>query len=77
MFLYAAAQDAAGRLPDAKRWGSLLVGAVICLPPLYGALRLARMKVPARILAVLLHAAWSVLLLLDRLPWPAPDFGTQ
>ncbi|WP_327388273.1 MULTISPECIES: hypothetical protein [unclassified Streptomyces] len=77
VFLYIVAQEVAGR-PDADRWGGVVVGTVLCLPLLYGALRIARLpKVPARILAVLLHTAWSVLLLLDRLPWPAPDFGSR
>ncbi|MEJ8640626.1 hypothetical protein WKI68_02565 [Streptomyces sp. MS1.HAVA.3] len=77
VFQYVVAQEVAGR-PDVDRWAGVVVGTVMCLPLLYGELRLARMpKLPARILAVLLHAAWSVLLLLDRLPWPAPDFGTQ
>ncbi|MFB7466152.1 hypothetical protein ACFCZ1_22080 [Streptomyces sp. NPDC056224] len=48
------------------------------LPALFGSLRV--IKVPEKwacILAVLLHVAWSVLLLLDRLPWPTPDFNAK
>ncbi|MEU6867707.1 hypothetical protein ABZ924_31475 [Streptomyces sp. NPDC046876] len=48
-----------------------LLAALICLPTLYGSLRAATLpKRPARIVAVLLHTAWTVLFLLDRLPWP-------
>lgn len=76
-FQYAVAQNVAGR-PDVGRWAGLATATVLCLPLLYGSLRLARIpKRAASILAVMFHAAWSVLVLLDRLPWPAPDFGTK
>ncbi|MFD7836178.1 hypothetical protein [Streptomyces sp. NPDC059761] len=48
-----------------------LLATLICLPTLYGSLRAVTVpKLPARIAAVLLHTTWTVLLVLDRLPWP-------
>ncbi|MCX5016649.1 hypothetical protein OG765_37645 [Streptomyces sp. NBC_00555] len=75
LFFYAVAQNVAVR-PDSNNWTGVVTGTFLGLPLLYGSLRLMKMpKLPARILAVLLHATWSVLLLFDRLPWPAPDFS--
>lgn len=75
--LYLAAQVAAVR-SDAGIWYGVFVGTVMSLPALYGSLR--AIKVPqqwAGNMVVLLHVAWSVLLLLDRLPWPTPDFSAK
>ncbi|MFJ5551222.1 hypothetical protein [Streptomyces sp. NPDC093225] len=47
------------------------VGTLVCLPFVYGGFRIVTVpKLPAGIAAVVLHATWSVLLVLDRLPWP-------
>ncbi|MBT2539770.1 hypothetical protein J7E99_03380 [Streptomyces sp. ISL-44] len=75
VFFYSVAQNVAVR-PDSNSWTGVAYATLLGLPLLYGSLRLMKMpKLPARILAVLLHATWSVLLLFDRLPWPAPDFS--
>ncbi|MFJ5552510.1 hypothetical protein [Streptomyces sp. NPDC093225] len=58
--------------------GAVFAATLLCLPMLYACLRACRApRRAARIAALLLHATWSILLILDQLPWPPPGAGTK
>ncbi|MET3988055.1 hypothetical protein [Streptomyces sp. PvR034] len=70
-------QDRATQLVSVNdRVGNVIAATVVCLVPLYGALRFLKIpKAPARMVAPALHLAWIILMLFDLFPWTAPHYS--
>ncbi|MGW2995384.1 hypothetical protein ACWDA9_27750 [Streptomyces sp. NPDC001193] len=59
-------------------FGQIFLATLMGLPVLYGTLRAATVpKLPARIAAPVMHVTWSVLLILDLLPWSPTNLSSK